>query len=223
MVVWCLDLKIKAVIFDVDGTLLDTYRDLANAVNFALIENGLPTHSSEKYKYFCGNGTEKMIERALPEDKRDDALIAHLKKYYLDFYNKHTGEETRVYDGIQELLSTLKQKGIKMGVVSNKIDCMVQQVIPQYFGDCFDFVTGQRDGIPAKPDPALVFEAMKALGVESSECIFVGDSGVDAMTGSRSGAFMVGVLWGFRDRDELVTNGADAVISTPMELLEYIV
>jgi phosphoglycolate phosphatase len=218
-----LDLKIKAVIFDVDGTLLDTYRDLANAVNFALSENGLPTHSAEKYKYFCGNGTEKMIERALPEDLRSDELIAHLKKYYLDFYNKHTGEQTFVYDGIKELLSVLKQKGIKMGVVSNKIDCMVQQVIPEYFGDCFDFVTGQVDGVPAKPDPALVLKAMEVLGVKPCECVFVGDSGVDAMTGSRSGAFMVGVLWGFRDEQELRSNGADAIISSPEELLKYIV
>lgn len=218
-----MNLKIKAVIFDVDGTLLDTYRDLANAVNYALSENGLPTHSPEKYKYFCGNGTEKMIERALPEDKRNDGLIAHLKKYYLDYYNKHTGEETFVYDGIKELIATLSDKGIKMGVVSNKIDCMVQQVVPEYFGDCFQFVTGQLDGVPAKPDPALVFKAMEALSVEPSECIFVGDSGVDAMTGKRSGAFMVGVLWGFRDEEELCANGADAIISEPGELLKYIV
>ncbi len=216
-------MKIKAVIFDVDGTLLDTYRDLANAVNYALESNGLPTHVAEKYKYFCGNGTEKMIERALPEDKRSDELIAHLKKFYLEFYNKHTGEETKVYDGVYEVIDELKSRGLKLGVVSNKIDCMTQQVMKEYFPDTFDFVTGQCDGIPAKPDPALVFKAMRALGVTPDECVFVGDSGVDALTGSNSGAFMVGVLWGFRDEKELRENGADAIISRPEQLLEYIV
>lgn len=216
-------MKIKAVIFDVDGTLLDTYRDLANAVNYALRENGLPTHDAERYKYFCGNGTEKMIERALPEEKRNEKIIAHLKKYYLEFYNKHTGEETRIYDGINELIFELQSRGLKLGVVSNKIDCMVKKVVPEYFGDVFDYVTGQRDGIPAKPDPALVFEAMKALDVTPQECIFVGDSGVDALTGSNSGAFMVGVLWGFRDEKELRENGADTVIAHPLELLQYII
>ena len=214
---------IKAVIFDVDGTLLDTYRDLANAVNYALKENGLPVHAPEEYKYFCGNGTEKMIERALPADKRSDELIAYLKKFYLEFYNRHTGEETRVYSGIKELIAELKLKGVKLGVVSNKIDCMTQVVIKEYFGNCFDYVTGQREGVATKPDPAMVLEAMKALNVEPSECIFVGDSGVDALTGANSGAFMIGVLWGFRDEKELMDNGADVVVSEPKEILQYIV
>ena len=215
-------MSIKAVVFDVDGTLLNTYEDLANAVNYALRTKGLPEQKAEKYKYFAGNGTDMMIKRALPEYCRTDETVNEIRPLYFEYYNAHTGENTRPYDGIPELLSELRARGLKLGVVSNKIDFMTKIVIKEYFGDIFDYVTGQRDGVPAKPDPAMVFDVMKSFGVSAEECLFVGDSGVDAETGKNSGAFMVGVLWGFRDEKELRENGAKAVISKPSELLKYI-
>lgn len=215
-------LSIKAVIFDVDGTLLKTYEDLANAVNFALREKGLPEHKPECFKYFAGNGTDMMIKRALPEDRRDDHTLDEVRSLYFEYYNAHSGECTKVYDGINELLTELKQKGLRLAVVSNKIDFMTKIVIKEYFGDTFDYVTGQREGVPIKPDPKMVNDVMLQFGFQPNECVFVGDSGVDALTGKNAGLFTVGVLWGFRDREELMENGADAIINEPSELLNYI-
>lgn len=215
-------MAVKAVIFDLDGTLLNTYEDLANAVNFALKENGFPAHDAEKYKYFCGNGTDVMITRALPENARDEKTLAKVRELYFEYYNAHSGECTRPYDGIPEMLKSLKTNGIKLAVVSNKIDFMTQSVVKEYFGDIFDFVTGQRDGIIPKPDPSMIFKVMREFGVTPEECIFVGDTGVDALTGKNAGIFTVGVLWGFRDEAELRENGASVVIKRADELFEFL-
>lgn len=213
----------KAVIFDLDGTLLNTYEDLANAVNFALEQNGLPTHMAEKYKIFAGNGTDMMITRALPEADRNDEMLDKVRKLYFEYYNAHSGECTKPYDGIVDMLSELKSRGFKLAVVSNKIDFMTRAVVKEYFGDTtFDFVTGQCDGIIPKPDPSMVYKVMEQFGVTSDECIFVGDSGVDAETGKNANMFTVGVLWGFRDEKELLECGASAVISKAEELLNYV-
>ncbi len=213
----------KAVIFDLDGTLLNTYEDLANAVNFALKENGLPTHPAEKYKLFAGNGTDMMITRALPLENRNEEMLDKVRKLYFEYYNAHSGECTRPYDGIVEMLKELKSKGFKLAVVSNKIDFMTRAVVKEYFGDTmFDFVTGQCDGITPKPDPSMVFKVMKEFKVTADECVFVGDSGVDAETGKNAGIFTVGVLWGFRDKKELLECGASTVISKAQELLNYV-
>lgn len=213
----------KAVIFDLDGTLLNTYEDLANAVNFALEQNGLPTHIAEKYKIFAGNGTDMMITRALPLDKRNDEMLDKVRKLYFEYYNAHSGECTRPYDGIVDMLSELKSRGFKLAVVSNKIDFMTRAVVKEYFGDTtFDFVTGQCDGIIPKPDPSMVYKVMEQFGVTADECIFVGDSGVDAETGKNANMFTVGVLWGFRDKKELLECGASTVISKAEELLNYV-
>ncbi len=212
----------KAVIFDLDGTLLNTYEDLANAVNFALAEKGFPTHDAEKYKYFCGNGTDVMITRALPENSRKPEILAELRELYFKYYDAHSGECTRPYDGIPELLKALKAKGLKLAVVSNKIDFMTKAVCKEYFGDVFDFVTGQCDGIIPKPDPSMVFKVMKQFGVTAEECLFVGDTGVDAETGKNAGIFTVGVLWGFRDEAELKEHGANVIIEKAEQLLGFI-
>ena len=125
----------KAVIFDLDGTLLNTYEDLANAVNYALEQNGLPTHPAEKYKLFAGNGTDMMITRALPEDKRNEETLKKVRELYFEYYNAHSVECTRPYDGIVELLDELKARNMKLAVVSNKIDFMTRAVVKEYFGE----------------------------------------------------------------------------------------
>ncbi len=214
---------VKAVIFDMDGTVLNTLQDIANAVNHTLRLYGLGTHETYEFKNFVGDGTDMMLKRALPEALRTDEQVKKIKPDYVKFYNAHPADATVPYDGILELLKALKDKGIKLAVVSNKIDCMVGPIANKFFGDTFDYVTGQKDGMPVKPDPAAVFEVMKTFSVTADECIFVGDSGVDAKTGANAGMFTVGVLWGFRDREELLQNGANVVISKPCELLKYIV
>lgn len=206
-----------------DGTILNTLQDIANAVNHSLAFHGMPTHELYKFNRFVGNGTDIMLYRALPEELKSDQKVAEIKPKYVEYYDAHPTDTTCVYDGIPELLAELKAKGIKLAVVSNKIDCMVQPIAERFFGTTFDYVTGQKDGMPVKPDPSAVFEAMNAFGVTADECIFVGDSGVDAKTGSNAGMFTVGVLWGFRDQAELMENGANVVISKPNELLEFIV
>ncbi len=213
----------KAVIFDLDGTLLNTYEDLANAVNHALKQFGLPTHPAEKYKIFAGNGTDVMITRALPENERNEETLKKVREIYFEYYDAHSGECTRPYDGVIELLNELKSRGMKLAVVSNKIDFMTRAVVSEYFGDSmFDFVTGQCDGITPKPDPSMVFKVLDQFGVTADECIFVGDSGVDAETGKNANMFTVGVLWGFRDKTELLECGASVVISKADELLNYV-
>lgn len=215
-------MAIKAVIFDLDGTLLDTCNDLANAVNYALNKNGFPIHNPQMYKIFTGDGTDVMITRALPESNRDAETLKKVRDVYFEFYNEHSGECTRPYDGIPELLESLKERGIMLAVTSNKIEFMTQSVIKHYFGDTFDFVTGQSENVPPKPNPSMVFKAMKNLGVEPSECLYVGDTGVDAKTGKNAGIYTIGVLWGFREREELLENGADSVIDKPCQILEFI-
>ena len=214
-------MAIKAVIFDLDGTLLNTCEDIANAVNYALNKHGFPIHNTEMFKLFTGDGTDVMITRALPENNRDAETLKKVREDYFEFYNAHSGECTQPYEGIPELLESLKKRGIKLAVTSNKIEFMTQSVINDYFGDIFDFVTGQCDGIPPKPNASMVFKAMKNLGVEPSECLYVGDTGVDAKTGKNAGIFTVGVLWGFREEQELIENGADATIDKPCQILNY--
>lgn len=215
-------MAVKAVIFDLDGTLLNTLTDIANAVNYTLQKNGFPTHCVEAYKRFVGNGTDIMIKRALPEGSGNAETLDLLRTGYLEYYDAHSGDFTRPYDGIPELLRELKHRGIKLAVTSNKIDCMVQIIVNQYFNGTFDYVTGQKGNVPIKPDPAMVFAAVSEFGVTPSDCIYIGDSGVDAETGRNSGAFTVGVSWGFRTAEELMAGGADTVISKPSELLQYL-
>ena len=212
----------KAVIFELDGTLLDTCNDLANAVNYALNKNGFPTHNPEMFKIFTGDGTDVMITRALPESNRDAETLKKVREDYFEFYNEHSGECTRPYRGIPELLESLKSRGIMLAVTSNKIEFMTQSVIKHYFGDTFDFVIGQSENVPPKPNPLMVFKAMKNLNVEPSECLYVGDTGVDAKTGKNAGIYTIGVLWGFREREELIENGADAIVDKPCQILEFI-
>ena len=210
---------IKAIIFDMDGTILYTLQDIANAVNHTLKVHGLPTHEVDKFNRFVGDGTDKMLYRALPDKLKSDEMVAKIKPEYVKFYDAHPTDTTKPYDKIIDLLNELKTKGIKLAVVSNKIDCMVGPIADKFFCGIFDYVTGQKDGMPVKPDPAAVFDVMKQFNVTADECIFVGDSGVDAKTGANAGMFTVGVIWGFRDKDFLQKCGATTFIDSPEQLL----
>lgn len=213
---------IKAVLFDLDGTLVNSLFDLADGVNHALSLKGYPTHPVESFKYFVGDGIPKMIERALPSDCRDADTINQIKDVFLSYYAVHYADNTYAYEGMRELVGTLKDKGFIIAVVTNKDQNMANEVVNSLYGDVFDLIFGKREGIPAKPDPTAALMAMQELGVKPCECIFIGDSGMDVATAVNSGAVPVGELWGFRQRDELLENGAKYIINKPNELLEII-
>lgn len=168
---------IKAVLFDLDGTLVNSLFDLGASTNYALKKMGFPTHETEKFKIFVGDGMAKLIERALPEDKRDGETIKTTLSIFMEHYRAHYVDKTVPYNGISELLDALK--GYKKAVISNKADEMVIPLTKKLLGDRFDIVCGKREGYLTKPDPTLTLEIIKELGVAPNECIFVGNSGMD--------------------------------------------
>lgn len=213
---------IKAVLFDLDGTLVNSLYDLADASNYALTVKGYPTHETEKYKYFVGNGMPNLMERILPSEERSAEKINELLDIFLGYYKEHYLDKTVVYEGIIPLLKALKAQGIMVGVVSNKADGMTQLIIEKLLDGYFDIVQGKLEGFLPKPDPALTLLVMSKLGVKPDECIFVGDSGMDAALGVNCGAVPVGALWGFRTKEELIENGAEYTIDNPLTLLDIL-
>lgn len=213
--------RLKAVLFDLDGTLVNSLGDLAGGVNFVLSEMGYPVHSVEEFKYFAGDGIPKMIERALPENARTDSIKKECVGRFLEYYSQHFADSTRLYHGIDELLTALKNQSMKIAVVSNKAQEMADNVVGKIVGNV-DFVIGKREGLPAKPDPAALLLAAEKLGVDCRECVFLGDSGMDMAAAKNAGMLPIGVLWGFRTADELKSAGAKALISRPEELTEIL-
>lgn len=214
--------KFKAVLFDLDGTLIDTLQDLADATNHALNHFGYESRPVENFRYYAGNGIAVMIERAMPKGTATPQHVEELKKVMLDYYNVHYADRTTIYEGVPELIQQLRQKGFKLAVVTNKVENIAKTILDKLYPDSFALIFGQREGVPSKPDPTLALMAMKELGVAPEECIFIGDSGVDIATAVNSEALPVGVLWGFRDEQELRQNGAKHIISKPHELLNLL-
>lgn len=214
--------NIKAIIFDLDGTLLDTIDDIAGSANYALSRLGYPTHAVCEYMHFVGNGVDALIRRMLPEGARTAEIERAAMDIYLPRYEEHSFDATAPYDGITELLDELARSGKKLAVVSNKQDDAVQSIVSSFFGNRFDYVTGAPPGGPFKPDPAAALRAMRQVGATPKESLFVGDTGVDMQTGKNAGCTAVGVAWGFRTRAELEENGADIIIDSPLELTALI-
>ena len=214
----------KAVIFDLDGTLADTIASITYCGNLALSRFGLPSFGEEDYKHFVGDGAAMLIRRALLA--AGDERLEHFDEVYetyLEIFAKDCMYQVKPYEGICALLEELKRLSVRIAVLSNKPDRDSLRVVEALFGKgYFDFVQGQRADIPRKPDPAGVYRIMEAFVLPAGDFLYVGDSGVDMKTGRAAGIFKVGVLWGFRDREELVENGADAVISKPLELLSHL-
>ena len=213
----------KLVIFDLDGTLVNTIADLADSVNHALQTLGYPAQPYEKFPYFVGNGIYKLIERALPLESRDEQTIRAVKAVFMDYYMLHNTDKSTVYDGVGELLRALADKGVALAVASNKVHEATVAMIARLFpGIGFACVLGQRDGVPTKPNPAIVAEILQTASATPSETLYVGDSGVDMQTAHNAGITAVGVTWGLRPVEELRQNAADIIIDSPMELLEYL-
>jgi phosphoglycolate phosphatase len=209
----------SGVIFDLDGTLLNTLDDLADSCNRQLGRYGYSAHPVDAYRYFVGNGARKIVERALPPSDEAQARADEFLRDFVADYSAHCFEKTRPYEGILELLENLHERGLPMAVLSNKPDAETRKVVSRYFGDdLFEHSYGQREGIPHKPDPAGVIPILSGLGLKPEETAFVGDTWIDMRTAAASGCVPVGVLWGFRDRAELEENGARLLAATPAEL-----
>lgn len=213
----------KLVIFDLDGTLLNTYEDIAAATNFALTQYGFPTHSTEVIKSFVGNGINKLFERALPEGHKTEEMILKIRAAFIPYYNVHGADFTMPFEGIVELLYTLQRLGVKLAVASNKYEQATKALVETYFPEIeWCAVFGQREGVPTKPDPTIVEEILAVAGINNkSEVLYVGDSGVDMQTSINANIDAIGVTWGCRSRKELESFTPKAVVDTTEEILNH--
>ena len=216
----------KTYIFDLDGTLLDTLQDLADSVNYALRQFGMPEHSLDDIRRFVGNGVRLLMERAVPDGAQNpqfEEVFATFRQYYM----QHSLDTTRPYDGIVETIHELKQRGCRLAVVSNKMMAATQELIRHFFPE-IEVAIGEHEaaGIRKKPAPDTVFEALRQLGLVvggfPADTVYVGDSDVDIATARNSGLPCISVLWGFRDQDFLSQHGATTFVSHPQELLRYV-
>lgn len=209
--------QVQAIIFDFDGTIVNTLDDLANAVNYTLRAFDLPEHPVEAYKHLVGNGVETLIKRASGNDSRAEEICSSYKEYY----NQHMTDVSRPYAGIVELLNALSAKGVKMAVLSNKPDDATKALVKQFFPEItFACVTGASEHVPVKPDPTGVRVTLENLSVSPQNCVFAGDSNVDMQTAKNAGCTACGVLWGFRDGQELLEAGADYLCAQPSDILD---
>ena len=211
----------KVYIFDLDGTLLDTLTDLAASTNYALREHGMPEHSVDDVRRFVGNGVRKLMERAVP-DGADNPLFDEAFATFRQHYMEHDLDTTHPYDGVPEMLATLKSRGCRIAVVSNKMMAATQELCQHFFPDTVEVAIGEHEaeGIRKKPAPDTVYAALSALGVTKDHAVYVGDSDVDIATARHAGLPCISVLWGFRDRDFLLQHGATTLVTIPRELCE---
>ena len=208
------------VIFDLDGTLLNTIDDLADAGNHVCAAHGWPTHTVDGFKRMVGNGIPKLVRRFTPDGLGEDELAGALAEFSA-YYDIHKEDKTAPYPGIAELLAALKEQGVRLAVLSNKAHALAGPVVEHYFTGVFEYVQGALPDTPVKPDPTLLDRLMEQMGAKPETTLFVGDSDVDVLTGKNGGLTVAGVLWGFRDRAELEDAGADRVIQRPEELLKW--
>lgn len=213
----------QLVIFDLDGTLLNTIADLASATNYALEACGYPTHNPAIYPSLVGNGVTKLIERALPQDHRSDQEIEAARRKFLEYYDDHCCDLTAPYPGIHQLLVHLAAKGVALAVASNKYQAAVERIVAHYFpGIEWVAVEGHRNGVPSKPDPSIVFAILSKHPEAKANVLYVGDSGVDMDTAHRACVDCAGVTWGFRPESELKKHYADVIVHAPEEILSLV-
>ena len=224
------------IIFDLDGTLINTISDLGQACNYALSACGFPTHKIEDYPRLVGNGVNKLIERALPEEHRNEETVLRLREYFVPYYDEHNCDFTHPYDGIPELLEALKQKGDEamrrkgerwfLAVASNKYQAATEKIVAQLFPGVFDVVLGEREGVERKPNPQIVYDILEAKGerleAKGEEILYIGDSLVDAETARAAGATLVLCTWGFGTREQMEGAKPDYLVDHPLEVLKVV-
>ena len=216
-------MKNRLAIFDLDGTLLDTIGDLAEACNYMLSLRELGSHTREEYAKMVGNGILNLVKRALPEELRTDEYVMAARADFLDFYTANIDRHTRPYDGIYEVLHTLQEEGWSLAVASNKFDEGTQKLVRSIFPDIhFSAIYGNKEGFPLKPDAALLELIMKECDADVATTWMIGDSGVDIQTAKNAGMRSIGCSWGFRPRTELEEFGADYIVDTPSEILQIL-
>ena len=217
-------MNLRAVLFDLDGTLLDTLEDIGRSANEALREEGFPTHPIDAYRQFIGDGVAVLFQRALPPAAAaDPGVVARCVSAFGRTYDAGWDVATRPYPGVGELLDALRARAIPTGVLSNKPDVFTRKCVERHLAAWpFGVVLGQREGVPRKPDPAGALEAAERLGVRPDEVLYLGDTSVDMATATRAGMFAVGAAWGFRSVDELREHGAAAIVSRPLEVLDLL-
>jgi phosphoglycolate phosphatase len=213
----------KAVIFDLDGTLLDTLEDLGNAGNRVLTARGFPTHEIDAYRYFIGDGATTLITRALPEEKRSDEIISTCLEEYRQDYGRNWNVNTKPYDGVAEMLDALVTHGFKLAILSNKPHEFTKLCVSGLLSKwTFDAVFGQREPIPRKPDPAGALKIAGELKIPPSDFLYLGDTAIDMKTAIAANMFPVGALWGFRSAEELQKSGAQVLLKRPMDIMDIL-
>ncbi|MBW2029235.1 MAG: HAD family hydrolase [Deltaproteobacteria bacterium] len=213
----------EAIIFDLDGTLLDTLEDLANSMNKVLTEMGFPPHPTESYRYFIGEGTPTLVYRALPEEARTEDNVKKCLDRFLAAYSTNWNSKTRPYDGIPKMLDLVESRGLRIAILSNKAHTFTMRCVEYFLGKWnFAHVLGQRDGLPRKPSPAGALEISRSLSLHPSRFLYLGDSGIDMETATAAGMYPVGALWGSRDSKELLDSGAKALIEHPLEIGSFL-
>lgn len=215
-------MKYKAVIFDMDGTILNTLEDLKNATNYSLRQFEMPERSLEEVRMFVGNGIRKLVERAVPAGTSEEK-IAQVFDVFLEYYEIHSADNTSPYPGILELVEKLKKSGIKTAVSTNKADVPAQELGREYFNGIFDLIVGQQDGLKVKPAPDSVNKILSILDIQKKDAIYIGDSDVDVQTAKNSGLDFIGVSWGFRGREFLEKNGAKNIVDNANEILDLVI
>ena len=212
-------MKYKAVLFDMDGTVLDTLEDLKDAVNVTLDAFGMPRRSFEEVRCFVGNGALRLFEQAVVPGSSEETVLEALA-WFKEYYDKHCLIKTAPYAGIMELLEELKAQGIKLAVVSNKPHSAVQELSRLFFSDYMEYSVGQQDAVPRKPAPDMLWQTIEKMGLELSDCVYIGDSEVDVATAANAGLDCIAVSWGFRTVAELEAAGAKCIVHNTKELME---
>lgn len=211
----------QAVIFDLDGTLLDTLEDLTNSVNYALSQYNLPLQKASDIRRFLGNGIKKLVELSLENGENHPQFNAVFNTFK-DYYSEHNNDATGPYEGIKALLTQLKEAGIPMAIVSNKIDSAVQELHQDYFSEWIDFAVGERSDLKRKPDRSMVDYCVSEMGLSRNEVVYIGDSEVDIATAKNAEMDCIAVTWGFRDKDFIVAHHPQYIVNEPLEILDIV-